>query len=257
MGHVTHTDTEGKALPSVSAIPGIFAKNMDGFEDWICRGLHEKEARCCTQAKRDYYQEAANLGNDIHALREAFLRGESFQEGIPEYQAAIFDPVARFYKESGYKPLIITQKISEQQTLFGEAIELKMTGREFGGTLDGAGTFSVPFWKKQRKTFWDTKTQNYVTNYMGKEVLPKPLDGQVWIEDLKIKSKLDPLHPLQLYGYSLLLKECYGVAADWGLIIRREKRLDKQPEIQLKGYYLPAYKEQWDAAMLMWRFLNG
>jgi len=236
--HVQHLDSAGLKMPSVSEIPGIFAHDMSGFEDWICRGQHGKEDRCCTRAKREYYQEQADLGNDIHNLREAFLRGESFEEGVPEYQANVFAPVAQFYKESGYRPLPIAGKF---------AVELKMTGKEFGGTLDGAGTFDVPFWEKQRKTFWGNAHP---------EAFPITRDD-VWIEDLKIKSKLDPLHPLQLYGYSLLLKECYGIEANWGLIIRREKKLDKSPEIQLKGYYLPSYAEAWNASMLMWRFLNA
>lgn len=242
--HVEHLSEAGIKIPSVSQIPGIFARDMSGFEDWICRGLHEKDALCCTKAKRDFYQESANLGNDIHSLREAFLRGETFEEGVPEYQAAVFEPVAHFYKESGYKPLRF-----DDGSL---GVELKMTGKEFGGTLDGVGTFSIPFWEKQRKTFWDN---NLKPGFFYE--FQRPNMSSVWIEDLKIKSKLDPLHPLQLYGYRLLLQEVYGITADWGLIIRREKKLDKKPEIQLKGYYLPAYKEQWNASMLMWRFLNG
>lgn len=245
MSHIQHLDLEGKLLPSVSQIPGIFAKDMDGFEDWICRGLHDKTAPCCTQSKRKFYSEAADLGHDIHALREAFLRGETFEEGVPEYQAAVFEPVAAFYKDSGYKPLQIG--LSEGYNI--SAIELNMTGKEFGGTLDGAGTFSKPFWEKQRKTFWDREMKPCGP-------IDLPTKNSVWIEDLKIKSKLDPMHPLQLYGYSLLLKEVYDVDAKWGLIIRREKKLDKSPEIQLKGYYLPAYAKQWEASMLMWRFLN-
>ena len=244
MGHVQHLDSKGTQIPSVSAIPGIFKQDMSGFEDWICKGLHTKEDRCCTKAKRDFYQESADLGNDIHSLREAFLRGETFEEGVPEYQAAVFEPVARFYKESGYEPLRLPGIVTDV------AIELKMTGKEFGGTLDGAGTFSMPFWEKQRKTFW----ANPQLDLDGELILPHSTD--VWIEDLKIKSKLDPLHPLQLYGYRILLQEVYGIEANWGLIIRREKKLDKSPEIQLKGYYLPAYREQWNASMLMWRFLN-
>lgn len=242
MGHVQHLDSKGIKIPSVSEVPGIFAHDMSGFEDWICRGLHTKEDRCCTAAKRRFYEEAADLGHDIHALREAFLKGETFEEGVPEYQAAVFDPVAKFYKEAGYKPL---QVINEGEE-YTEAIELKMTGKEFGGTLDGAGTFSVPFWESQRKTFWEPKGLKF----------PLPNINSVFIEDLKIKSKIDILHPLQLYGYSLLLKEVYGIEAEYGLIIRREKKLDKTPEIQLKGYYLPAYEEAWNASMLMWRFLN-
>jgi hypothetical protein len=249
MGHTEHLDSEGKTMPSVSAIPGIFAHDMSGFEDWICRQRHDKDQACCTWAKRMYYTEAADLGNDIHQLREAFLRGESFEEGIPEYQAAVFEPVARFYKESGYEPLVI----KEDNKPWYEAIELKMTGKEFGGTLDGAGMFSVPFWEKQRKTFW-AQPPGFISSKKPHVFTPDKDD--VWIEDLKIKSKLDPLHPLQLYGYSLLLKEVYGIEAKWGLIIRREKKLDKSPEIQLKGYYLPAYKEVWDAAMTCWKFLN-
>jgi hypothetical protein len=230
MGHSNHVDSEGNNIPSVSQIPGMFAQDMSGFEDWICRGLHGKEDLCCTKAKRSYYEEAANLGNDIHSLREAFLLGRPFSNGVPEYQARVFDPVARFYKESGYKPLFI---------------EEQMTGKMFGGTLDGAGTFSVPFWEKQRKTFW-ANFNEYV-----------PTTESIWIEDLKIKSKLDPLHPLQLYGYRELMKETKGITADWGLIIRREKKLDKTPEIQLKAYYLPVYKEYWDASIKMWGFING
>jgi len=234
MGHSNHTDSEGNNIPSVSQIPGMFAQDMSGFEDWICKGLHGKEDLCCTKAKRKYYEEAANLGNDIHALREAFLHGEAFQDGVPEYQAQVFDPVAKFYKESGYQPLFI---------------EEQMTGKEFGGTLDGAGTFDVPFWEAQRKTFWQQPYPNRTGEF-------KPTTKDIWIEDLKIKSKIDKLHPLQLYGYRELLKETKGVQADWGLIIRREKKLYKRPEIQLKGYYLPAYKAQWDAAMICWKFLN-
>jgi hypothetical protein len=219
---------------------------MSGFEDWICKGLHNKGEQCCTQAKRTYYQEAANLGHDIHSLRELFLRGDNFSDGVPEYQARVFEPVAKFYKEWGYKPLVI-----EKDEYRVTGIELKMTGMEMGGTLDGVGTFSEPFWEKQRKTFWDKKTLEHLSAGDG------PTTNSLFIDDLKIKSKIDPLHPLQLYGYSLLLKECYNVKANWGLIIRREKKLDKMPEIQLKGYYLPAYKPQWDAALLLWRFLNG
>lgn len=241
MSHIEHLSEEGIKLPSVSSIPAIFAKNMDGFEDWICRQQHTKEDRCCTQAKRKFYQESADLGNDIHALREAFLKGEPFADGVPEYQANVFEPIARFYKESGYKPMYI---------------EKQMTGKEFGGTLDGAGTFSKLFWKEQRKTFWDSYSLKYIRETSQFPDLMLPTTESVWIEDLKIKSSLDPLHPLQLYGYSLLLKELYDVHANWGLIIRREKKLDKRPEIQLRAYYLPAFKDQWDASMLMWRFLN-
>lgn len=246
MSHIQHFDSEGNKTPSVSEIPGIFAHNMDGFEDWICLKLHGKSApHCCTKAKRDFYQESANLGQDIHNLREAFLKGESFSEGVPEYQASVFEPVARFYKESGYKPLKLYDGT--------EGIELKMTGKTFGGTLDGAGTFTMPFWKKQRKTFWDKETREYLKNDVN-EVIP---EGAIWIEDLKIKSKLDVLHSLQLYGYALLLKEVYGIEANWGLIIRREKNLSKSPEIQLRGYYLPAYEAYWKASLLMWGFLNA
>lgn len=238
--HTQHLDSEGVKLPSVSAIPAIFHRDMSGFQSWICKGLHTKEERCCAAAAEQYYQESANLGNDVHSLMEAYLRGESFEEGVPEYQAAVFDPVAKFFKESGYKPLIIN---NYDNNILG--IELKMTGKEFGGTLDTAGTFSKMFWEKQRKTFWANPQADYY-----------PIPNDVWIVDLKIKSKLDSLHPLQLYGYSLLMKELYGIESRWGLIIRREKKLDKTPEIQLKGYYLPAYKEYWNASMMMWKFLN-
>lgn len=237
--HVQHFDAAGNKTPSVSEIPGIFAHDMSGFEDWICASLHGKgnSAQCCTKAKRAFYEESANLGNDIHNLREAFLKGESFTEGVPEYQAHVFEPIAQFYRLNQYKPMFI---------------EEKMTGKTFGGTLDGAGTFGVPFWEEQRKTFWDKQTRDYWSNGTG--LFPNV--DSLWIEDLKIKSKLDPLHPLQLYGYSLLLKEVHGVEVDWGLIIRREKKLDKRPEIQLRGYYLPAYAEYWESSMKMWKFLN-
>ncbi len=242
MGHVNHLSSEGLPIPSVSEVPNIskefFFEDMSGYQDWICRQSHSQDERCCTKAQRDYYEECANLGNDIHTLREAFLRGETFEEGVPEYQAAVFEPVARFYKDNGYKPHV---------TATGEAaIELQMTGKEFGGTLDGAGTFSVPFWEKQRKTFWANKPADKM-----------PLTSSIWIEDLKIKSKLDKLHPLQLYGYRLLMIEKYGICADWGLIIRREKNLGEKPEIQLKAYWLPGYEEEWKASMKMWRFLNA
>lgn len=216
---------------------------MSGFEDWICRGLHPLQAPCCTKAKRAFYQESADLGNDIHNLREAFLKGQPFSEGIPEYQAKVFDPVARFYKDNGYQPL----KLEDGSV----GLELKMTGKEFGGTLDGVGTFSVPFWHNQRKTFWDSKSRDLIA-----DLQTIPSMNSVWIEDLKIKSKLSVKHPLQLYGYSLLLREVYGINAEWGLIIRREKKLDKTPEIQLRGYYLPAYSKYWDASLLMYHFLN-
>jgi len=243
VGHVQHRDSEGLKLPSVSAVPNItkefFFEDMSGYQDWICRQTHKPEDRCCTAQQRAYYQECADLGNDIHALREAFLRGEAFEDGVPEYHAKVFDSIAKFYKESGYEPLLLPSDEDGRP-----AIELNMTGKEFGGTLDGAGTFSKPFWESQRKTFWANDTQE------------RPNKDSIWIEDLKIKSKLDPLHPLQLYGYALLLKEIYNVEAKWGLIIRREKNLDKRPDIQLKGYYLPAFKSQWEAAFLMWKFLN-
>lgn len=236
MSHSVHTDADGNNLPSVSQIPGIFAHDLSGFESWICKGLHEAEAKCCIRARNDYYDESAKLGHDIHELREAFLRGKPFVDGVPEYQARVFDPIARFYKESGYQPIYI---------------EEKLTGKDFGGTLDGCGKFSVPFWENQRKSFFDKVS---LKQMMFNEVCP--MIGDIWIEDLKIKSKLDPLHPLQLYGYRELLKEVCDITADWGLIIRREKKLDKTPELQLKAYYLPAYAEAWKSSMYMWRFLN-
>lgn len=248
MGHSTHLSSSGHIMPSVSEIPGIYNSDMSGFEDWICRGLHDKESICCTQAKRAYYKEAGDLGNDIHELREAFLRGETFEEGVPEYQAAVFDPVAAFYRKTGYKPLAMPSV----ENTSNYALELKITGKAFGGTLDGAGTFQVPFWVDERKTFWDKRTLEFC-----KDRPLKPQENTIWIDDLKIKSKIDILHPLQLYGYSLLLKEVYGIAVEWGLIIRREKKLEKTPQIQLKGYYLPAYKEAWDCSTYMWHFING
>ena len=239
MGSHDYFDAEGNKTPSVSQVPGIFAHNMDGFEDWICSQLHGRDrSKCCTHAKRSFYQESANLGHDIHNLREAWLKGEKFEDGVPEYQAQVFEPIAKFYKESGYKPMFV---------------EEKMTGKTFGGTLDGAGTFDKPFWLDQRKTFWAKESREEMW-LSDPPALPQP--GEVWIEDLKIKSKLDVLHPLQLYGYSLLLKEVYNVEAKWGLIIRREKNLEKTPQIQLRGYWLPAYKHLWDCSMTMWHFLN-
>lgn len=234
MSHTQHKDVNGVNIPSVSQVPGIFAHDLSGFESWICSKTHPgTKQRCCVEARNAFYKESANLGHDIHALREAYLRGQGFAEGVPEYQASVFEPVARFYQESGYKPLFV---------------EEKMTGKTFGGTLDGCGTFSVPFWENQRKTFW-ANLQDSTTGL--------PTTESIWIEDLKIKSKIDILHPLQLYGYRGLLQETKGITADWGLIVRREKKLDKRPEIQLKGYYLPAYAEAWKASMYMWRFLNA
>src|SRR6202142_3043587 len=247
--HTQHLDLEGKKLPSVSAIPSLFAKDMSGFQQWICKGLHTKEDRCCAAAAEQYYQESADLGNDIHSLMDAFLRGDSFEEGVPEYQANVFAPVAQFFKESGYNALHLPNYATKNPLDSDSVttIELKMTGKEFGGTLDTAGKFSIPFWEKQRKTFWADD---------GPEVKYRPTTSDIWVVDLKIKSKLDPLHPLQLYGYSLLLKECYGIESKWGLIIRREKKLDRKPELQLKGYFLPDYKDIWEAAFKCWRFLN-
>lgn len=231
MSHSQHLNSAGEQLPSVSRVPGIFKKDLTGFQNWICKSLHEPAERCCVKAADQYMEEAASLGNDIHELREAFLKGDAFSEGVPEYQAKVFDPIAAFYKSAGYKPLFI---------------EEAMTGKTLGGTIDGAGTFSVPFWNEQRKTFWAKGTPDNV----------RPTTESVWVEDLKIKSKLDITHPLQLYGYRLLLQEVHGVEANWGLIIRREKKLDKTPEIQLRAYYLPAYKKFWEASVLMWHFLN-
>ncbi len=238
MGHTEHKNAAGLSIPSVSEVPGIYATDLSGFEDWICRQEHGVDDRCCTQAKRKFYAESADLGTDIHALREAFLRGEPFVDAVPEYQAAVFEPVARFYKESGYKPLYIEQQ---------------MTGKKFGGTLDGAGTFEVPFWEAQRVTFWDKRTREALAN----GTIKPPTTEDLFIEDLKIKSKLDVLHPIQLIGYADLMLETKQLIANWGLIVRREKNLTKRPEIQLRGYYLPLYRPEWQASFLMWGFLNG
>lgn len=238
MSHSKHISDSGVQLPSVSQIPTIFSKDLTGFESWICKQRHPPHLECCISDRNKFYKESADLGNDIHALREAFLKGENFSEGVPEYQAKIFDPIAKFYKNSGYKPMFI---------------EEKLTGKEFGGTLDGAGTFTMRFWDEVHNP-WSKETKEHF-----KEVDPGDIISvdDIWIEDLKIKSKLDITHPLQLFGYSLLLKEVKGVEANWGLIIRREKKLDKHPELQLKGYYLPAYKDIWNNAFECWKYLNG
>lgn len=218
-------------LPRVSSIPGIYKQDLSGFESWICKGLHTKEEKCCVNARNSYYNSAADLGTDIHSLREAFLRGESFADGVPEYQAKLFDPVAKFYKETEYKPI---------------CIEEQMNGKDFTGKLDGCGTFGQPFWEGQRKTFWADANMS-----------AKPKISDIWVDDLKVKSKIDVLHPVQLYGYRELLKETKGIEANWGLIIRRNKDINKRPEIQLKGYFLPDYKSQWESSLKMWRFLNA
>ena len=248
MSHANHVDSTGRKIPSVSQIPAIFHKDMSGFNAWICKGLHTKDDKCCVKAADNYYQESANLGQDIHAIRESFLRGDTFAEPLPEYQANVFAPVAQFYKESGYKPL----QIGTSEGYNIPAIELKMTGKEFGGSCDGFGQFSKPFWDGLRKTVYDKRTREAIES---KSIRP-PTTEDIFCDDLKIKSKLDVLHPLQLYGYSILLQQCYNLICNWGIIIRREKRLDKTPEIQLRIYYLPLFKEEWRSSMLMWHFLN-
>ncbi len=84
----------------------------------------------------------------------------------------------------------------------------------------------------------------------------RPTVSDIWVDDLKVKSELDPLHPLQLYGYALLAKEVHGLEVKWGLIIRREKKLTKVPQLQLRAYYLPDYEEMWQSAFYSWHFLN-
>ncbi len=232
MSHINHYDAEGKLMPSVSQIPGIFAKNMDGFEDWICSRLGAHV--CCTKAKREFYKESGSLGKDIHALREAFLNGKPFSEGVPEYQARLFDPIAQFYTQNKY------------QMLYNES---QMLGKTLGGSWDGCGKFEVPFWESQPITFWHKHP------IKGRPE-SRPTAEDLWVDDLKIKSKLEDTHPIQLYGYALLAKEVHGIEPKWGLIIRRNKDINKTPELQLRAYYLPDYKEIWDAGFYCWHFLN-
>lgn len=232
MSHVDHYNEQGELMPSVSQIPSIFHKNMDGFEDWICKTLGPH--KCCTKAKREFYKESGSLGKDVHALREAFLNGVPFSEGVPEYQARLFDPIASFYTQNKY------------EMLFNES---KMLGKTIGGSWDGCGKFGHPFWEDQRESF-------YHKHPLKGRPEVRPTTEDIWVDDLKVKSKLDELHPLQLYGYALLAKEVHGIDAKWGLIIRREKKLDKSPELQLRAYFLPDYKEMWDASFYAWHFLN-
>ena len=232
MAHVDHYNDQGELMPSVSQIPNIYEHDMSGFEDWICAGLGPH--KCCTKAKRDFYKESGSLGKDIHALREAFLNGKPFSEGVPEYQAHLFDPIAQFYTNNKY------------QMLFNES---QMNGQTICGSWDGCGKFGVPFWEGQRLSF-------YHKHPLKGRPEARPTVDDIWVDDLKVKSKLDPLHPLQLYGYALLAKEVHGIEPKWGLIIRREKKLTTAPEIQLRAYYLPDYKEMWDASFYAWHFLN-
>lgn len=232
MTHKEHYNEQGQLMPSVSQIPGLFAHDMSGFEDWICSRMGQHQ--CCTQAKRDFYKEAGSLGKDIHALREAFLNNQPFSDGVPEYQAHLFDPIANFYTTNKY------------EMLFNES---QMIGKTIGGSWDGCGRFAVPFWEEQRVSF-------YHKHPLKGRPVARPTVDDIWVDDLKVKSKLDPLHPLQLYGYALLAKEVHGIEPKWGLIIRREKKLDKTPQLQLRAYYLPDYKEEWNASFHMWHFLN-
>lgn len=235
MTHQDHYDSEGKLMPSVSQIPNLVHKNMDGFEDWICSKLHGKDiSRCCTHAKRDFYKESGSLGKDVHALREAFLNGQPFSEEVPEYQAHLFDPIAQFYTDNKYLPL------------FNES---QMVGKTVGGSWDGCGKFGIPFWESLPVTFWHKHPSK------GRPEA-RPTVDDIWVDDLKVKSKLDELHPVQLYGYAKLAKEVHGIEPKWGLIIRREKKLDKRPELQLRAYYLEDYKEIWDALFYVWHFMN-
>ncbi len=230
--HKDHFNEQGELMPSVSQIPNLFAHDMSGFEDWICANLGPH--KCCTKAKRDFYKESGSLGKDIHSLREAFLNGTPFMDGVPEYQARLFDPIAQFYTNSKY------------QVLFNES---QMLGKTIGGSWDGCGKFGVPFWEQLPIAFYNRHP------FIGRPTVRPTLDD-IWVDDLKIKSKLDPLHPLQLYGYAKLAKEVHNIEVKWGLIIRREKKLDKTPELQLRAYYLPDYTEMWDASFYAWHFLN-
>lgn len=235
MGHIDHYDSDGKLMPSVSQLPGLVHKNMDGFEDWICSQTHARSsAQCCIRAKREFYKESGSLGKDIHALREAFLNGKPFSDGVPEYQARLFDPIAQFYTDSKY------------QMLFNES---QMIGKTIGGSWDGCGRFGVPFWEHLPLTFWHKHPQK------GRPGA-RPSVEDIWVDDLKVKSDLDPLHPIQLYGYAMLAKEVHGIEPKWGLIIRRNKKLEKVPQLQLRAYYLPDYSEIWDSLFNVWHFLN-
>lgn len=233
MAHIKQKDSLGNDIPSVTNITAIVQKDLSGFQSWICSGMGEHA--CCTREAKGYMEEAAALGNRMHEIREEYLTNNfSLPNAVlTEYEGLLFEPIANFYRLNGYKPLVIEkQYVSDVYKLSGKP--------------DGAGTFKTKFWDElKRNKFW--------VNYPGFD--PKP--GDVWIDDLKVKSKIDKIHPVQLYNYSKLVEEKEEKEAKWGLIIRRNRDLDKTPEIQLKGYYLPAYEPHAKACRLIYNFMHG
>lgn len=228
MVHQEHKTSDGTKYPSVTEVTGIFDPELDGFYKWACDQIGDH--LCCRQAAWAYSEDCKRLGERIHYAREMWLKGIAVT--LSDYEFELWEPIRQFYIDSGYKAESTESQLTSERILLG-------------GSSDGVGRFREPFWKKLGKRFW--------VNYPGFD--PSPDD--LWLDDLKVKSKIDKLHPLQLFGYRLLEQEVNKRTVKWGLIIRREKDLNKTPQIQLKGYYLPAYEAFWNASRLMWDFLNA
>jgi hypothetical protein len=141
-------------------------------------------------------------------------------------QKALFERAKRFILDYGFVPMLV---------------EETMTSPHFGGSLDAVGTFSRKFWKDDKK-FWARPTE-----YAFEESDP-------WIVDWKVSSNWDDLHPIQGYGYMRLLKLVKQLEIPRFAIARINPK--KDDGVEVRGYWLPDYADEWEACFKLWQFTN-
>lgn len=79
MPHVSHTDSQGNRLPSVTELKGIFSQKwLDNWRKSICGcPAHKKtpEGLCGYVMAERVSEPAKDIGRNVHAAIEEYLKG--------------------------------------------------------------------------------------------------------------------------------------------------------------------------------------
>lgn len=149
---------------------------------------------------------------------------------MTEQETFLFERAKAFIEQSEFKPMFVEAQMTSDSL-------------RLGGTLDAVGAFGKKFWTDDKK-FWGslTKGDYYPT--------------QPWLVDWKVANQMDDLHPLQGYGYRQLMLAEHALQIDQFVIVRIDKDPNARVPVEVKGYWLPDYAEEFEGLKKLWDLTN-
>jgi hypothetical protein len=241
MPHIAHVDSQGNRLPSVTELKSILKQPF--LERWWrsqCRcaqcGLDQDgqpkpdaDGRCGFVRCDQIGHAARDIGSNVHEAIENHLKGLESPD-LTEQEKFLFERVRCFIDQSGFKPVHVEKQITSD-------------GARLGGTVDAIGTFDKKFWTDDKK-FWGSLTKG--------EYYPTGL----WICDWKVANQLDELSPLQGCGYRHLMLAEHDVEINNFVIVRIDKDPKARVPVEVKGYWLPDYINEFAGTKHLWDLVN-